>query len=131
MTEFDTRFEKLYSQILTDCHPTATTIHLLYVNAFDGKFHFILKDKKPTSSAQAKEYSDEIEENLLDSRVDPFHYPHVKAEAKNKASSNNAHDSIALLTQKIDQMSTQFSKVQNQIMGSSNSVERNQSALGP
>jgi hypothetical protein len=42
------------------------------VNAFDGKFHFILKDKKPTSLAQAKEYNVEIEENILDSKVDPF-----------------------------------------------------------
>jgi hypothetical protein len=92
-------------------------VHLLYMNAFDGKFHFILKDKKPTSLAQAKEYSAEIEENLLDSKVDPFQYPRVKAEAKTKASSSSAPDPISLLTQKIDQMSTQFVQAQNQIMG--------------
>jgi hypothetical protein len=68
------------------------------VNAFDGKFCFILKDKNPTTLAQDKEYSAEIEENILDSKVDPFHYPHVKAETKTKASSSSAPDLISLLT---------------------------------
>jgi hypothetical protein len=64
------------------------------MNAFDGKFHFILKDKKPTTLAQAKEYNAEIEENLLDSKVDPFQYPHAKAETKTKASSSSTPDPI-------------------------------------
>jgi hypothetical protein len=59
----------------------------------------------------------DIEENLLDSRVEPFHYPHAKAEAKIKVSNNSAPDLISLLTQKIDQMNTQFTQVQNHIMG--------------
>jgi hypothetical protein len=75
VSEFDTRFDRLYSQILTDLRPTTAVVHLLYMNAFDGKFLFILKDKKPTTLAQAKEYSAEIEENILDSKVDPFQYP--------------------------------------------------------
>jgi hypothetical protein len=36
------------------------------MNAFDGKFCFIMKDKKPTTLAQAKDNSADIEENLLD-----------------------------------------------------------------
>jgi hypothetical protein len=87
------------------------------MNAFDGQFRFILKDKKPTTLAHAKEYSAKIEENLLDSKVDPFQYACVKAETQTKASSSNAPDPIALLTQKIDRMSTQFVEAHNQIMG--------------
>jgi hypothetical protein len=131
VSEFDNRFDRLYSQIPTDLHPTAAVVRLLYMNAFDGKFCFILKDKNPTTLAQAKEYSAEIEENILDSKVDPFQYPRVKAEAKTKASSSSAPDPISLLTQKIDQMSTQFVQAQNQIMGRLTTVERNQSAPRP
>jgi hypothetical protein len=98
--EFNTRFDRLYNQIPTEFRPTASSVCLLYMNAFEGKFHFILKDKKPTSLAQAKEYSVDIEENLLDSRVEPFQYPRVKAEAKTKVSNSSAPDLIALLTQK-------------------------------
>jgi hypothetical protein len=131
VSEFDNRFDRLYSQIPKDLCPPEAVVCLLYMNAFDGKFCFILKDKKPTSLAQAKEYSAEIEENLLDSKVDPFQYPRVKTEAKTKAPSSSAPDPIALLTQKIDQMSTQFVQAQNQIMGRLTTVERNQSALRP
>jgi hypothetical protein len=72
MSEFDTIFNTLYSHILIDLCPTTATIRLLYVNSFEGKFLFILKDKKPTYLAQSKEYSAKIEENILDSKVDPF-----------------------------------------------------------
>jgi hypothetical protein len=36
------------------------------MNAFKGKFQYILKDKNSTSLAEAKELSIDIEENLLD-----------------------------------------------------------------
>jgi len=106
MKEFNTRFDRLYNQIPTEFHPIASSVYLLYMNAFEGKFHFILKDKKPTSLARAKEYSADIEKNIFDSRVEPFQYPRVKEEAKTKVSNNSVHDLIALLNQKIDQMST-------------------------
>jgi hypothetical protein len=73
VSAFDTRFDILYSQIPTDLCLTGTLVCLLYVNAFDGHFRFILKDKKLTSLAQAKEYSAKIEENFLDTKVDPFY----------------------------------------------------------
>jgi hypothetical protein len=108
MSEFDTRFNRLYHHIPTDLCPTDASIHLLYVNVFGGKFHFILKDKKPTTLAQSKDYSAKIEENILESKIEPFQYPCVKEKEKTKASSSNALDPISLLTQKIDHMSTQF-----------------------
>jgi hypothetical protein len=51
--EFNTIFDKLYNQIPKEFYPTASSICLLYMNAFEGKFRFILEDKKPTSLAQA------------------------------------------------------------------------------
>jgi hypothetical protein len=112
MSEFDSRFDRLYNQIPTYFRPTVASICLLYMNAFEEKFFFFLKDKKPTSLAQTKEYSVDIEENLLDLRVNPFKYPRVKEKERTKASNSSAPDLIYLLTQKIDQMSTQFSQVQ-------------------
>jgi len=72
MEEFNTIFDRLYNQIPTEFCPTASSVHLLYMNAFEGKFLFILKDNKPTPLAQYKEYNVDIEENILDSRVEPF-----------------------------------------------------------
>jgi hypothetical protein len=108
VNEFENRFDKLYIQILTYLRPTYVVIRILYMNSFDGKFHFFMKDKNPTNLAKAKEYNVDIEENILDSKVDPFQYPCVKAETKAKYSSSSGLDLITLLNQKIDQMSTQF-----------------------
>jgi hypothetical protein len=103
---FNTIFDRFYNQIPAKFCPIASLVRLIYMNAFEGKFCFILKDKKPTSLAQSKECSVYMEDNLLDSRVEPFQYPHVKAEAKTKVSNNIAPNLISLLTQKIDHMST-------------------------
>jgi hypothetical protein len=94
-------------------HPTTAAVHLVYVNSFDEKFLCILKEKKPTTLAQAKEYIADIEENILDSKADPFQYHRVKAEAKSKDSNSINPDLISILTLNIDQMSTQFIKTQN------------------
>jgi hypothetical protein len=56
----------LYNKISTDYHPTTSSIHLLYMNAFERQFRYILKDKNPTSLAEAKEFSFDIEDNILD-----------------------------------------------------------------
>jgi hypothetical protein len=36
--EFISRFDRLYNQIPTDYHPTTSSVRLLYMNAFEGKF---------------------------------------------------------------------------------------------
>jgi hypothetical protein len=72
VNEFNTIFDRLYNQTLVEFRPTSSSIRLLYINAFEGKFLFILKDNKPTPLAQYKEYNVDIEENILDSRVEPF-----------------------------------------------------------
>jgi hypothetical protein len=48
-----------------------------------------------------------------------------------KVSKNNVPDPIALLTQKIDQMNTQFFQVKNQLINHMTIVERNQSSPRP
>jgi hypothetical protein len=81
--------------------------------------------------AEAKEFSIDIEENLLDSKIEPFQYPRSKTESRTKVSNNSALDLIALLTQNIDQMNTQFVQVKDQIMNHMTTVERNQSTPRP
>jgi hypothetical protein len=52
--------------------------------------------------AKAKEFNIDIEENLLDSKIEPFQYPHIKIESRTKVSNNSVPDPIILLIQKID-----------------------------
>jgi hypothetical protein len=126
LKEFISRFERLYNQIPTDYHPTTSSIRLLYMNSFEGKFRYILKYKSPTSLAEAKEFSIDIDDNLLYSKIEPFKNIHNKTESRTKVSKNSALDLISLLNQKIDQMNTHFFQVKDQLMNRMNTMERNQ-----
>jgi hypothetical protein len=68
----------------TDLRPPTTIVCVLYMNAFEGQFAFLIKDKAPDTLAKAKEYSTQIEENLISSRIEPFQFPRAKVEAKKR-----------------------------------------------
>jgi hypothetical protein len=102
MKEFDIRFDKLYDKIPADLRPPAATVCVLYMNAFEGQFAFLLKYKAPYTLAKAKEYNTQIKENLISSRVEPFQFPWVKVEAKTKITTSTAPDPITLLVHKFD-----------------------------
>ena len=103
------------------------------MNAFEGQFWYILKDKNPTSLVEDKESSIDIKENLLDSKIEPFQYPRNKRESRKKVSNNNVPNLIYLLTKKIDQMNTQFVQVHNHLMNLMITIrlERNQPTTRP
>jgi len=97
VSEFDTRFDKLHSQIPKDLCPSKEVVYILYVNAFEGKFSFILRDKKPYTLEKSKDYSTKIEENITYSKIEPFQYPRTRTEEKTKTIINNVPDPITLL----------------------------------
>jgi hypothetical protein len=45
--EFDARFDNLLNQIPKDLCPPQAIVLLLYLNAFEGNFGFILKENMP------------------------------------------------------------------------------------
>jgi hypothetical protein len=58
--------------------------------------------KHSNTLAKAKEYSAQIEENLISSKIEPFQFPHTKVEEKTKTTTNTAPDPITLLVHKFD-----------------------------
>jgi hypothetical protein len=95
------------------------TILLLYLNAFEGQFG--LKEKMPESLSKAREYSAQIEEHIISSKIKPFQFPPTKTEPKTKNSTNIIQHP---LTQNFDRMNTQFIQNQNQIMNRLTTLER-------
>jgi hypothetical protein len=84
VSEFDTRFDKLHNQIPRDVRPIVAVVCIIYFNSFEGYFGFIIRDGKPHTLAEAKEYSEDIEENIVFSNFDHFQYPHDRTEPKEK-----------------------------------------------
>jgi hypothetical protein len=76
--EFDTRFDNLHSQIPKDACPYDAYALLFYLNAFEGQFGFILKERMYDSSTKAREYNAQIEEHLISSKIEPFYFPRAK-----------------------------------------------------
>jgi hypothetical protein len=54
VSEFSDIFDNLHGQILKDLCPYEPIAGILYVNSFEGNFGIILRDKNPTTLAQAK-----------------------------------------------------------------------------
>jgi hypothetical protein len=67
--EFDTRFNNLHSHISKVLGPPEAFVLLIYLNSFEGQFSFILKKKIPKILAEDKEYSAQVEEHLIISRL--------------------------------------------------------------
>jgi len=65
MKEFDAIFDNLYSQISKDLCLPKVDVLLLYLNSFEGQFGFIPKEKMHENLANTKEYTMQIEENLI------------------------------------------------------------------
>jgi hypothetical protein len=106
--EFDARFDNFLSKIPKYLCPPVAAILLLYLNSFEGNFGFILKEKTPDSLTKSKEYSVEIEEHIISSKIEPFQFPRARAEPKTKTSTNSVQDLVTLLAQIFYQMNTQF-----------------------
>jgi hypothetical protein len=53
------------------------------------RFGFILKEKMPENLEKAKEYSAQIEEHFINSKIEPFQFPRVKTKPKTKTSTNS------------------------------------------
>jgi len=65
MKDFYTRFDNLRSQIPKEVCPSNATAVLLYLNAFEGQFNFILKERMPNNLAKEREYSAQIDEHII------------------------------------------------------------------
>lgn len=62
--EFNQRFDSWVKRIPND-KPSQDAVLWQYLNAFDGQFGFILRNKDPTTFAQARDYAMQMEENIL------------------------------------------------------------------
>lgn len=62
--EFNTRFQKLIDKIHKDIRPQENVALLYYVNAFEGNFGLLLRDKVPKDLKEAQEMEEKIKGNL-------------------------------------------------------------------
>jgi hypothetical protein len=124
--EFDTRFDNLLKNTPIDISPKDGVVLLLYANALEGQFWFMLRDNSPKILVQAEKSATKIEENILAYKVEPFHAPHDKAKTKPRTmnSVEPIQDLVTLLAKNFDQVTTKILQTQNHLMNKVTNLER-------
>jgi len=99
---------------------------VLYANAFEGQFGFMLRDNSPKTLVQVEKSSTKIEENILAYKVEPFHAPRAKANTKPRTmnSGEPIQDLVTLLAKNFDQVATKILHTQNHLMNKVTNLER-------
>jgi hypothetical protein len=88
----------------------------------------MLREKSPKTLLEAQEHVANIEENLLDSKVDPFHVSSAKVETKPRNLNNvePTQDFVTLLDQRLEHITIEFFQNQSLLMKKVTNLERDQ-----
>jgi hypothetical protein len=62
--EFNAKFDALMEEFPLNSRPMGEITSAHYLNAFEGKFQFLLKDKFPQTLKEAQDLASQIENNL-------------------------------------------------------------------
>ena len=63
--EFSSHFMRLYNSIPADIKPLLGSTKLHYIDAFDGDFALLLRERKSTSIPSMFQYALEVEANMM------------------------------------------------------------------
>jgi hypothetical protein len=132
MIEFNKRFNDLVNNMHKDINPLEALTLKYYINAFSGDIDYELRDKKPTSLANAQNMAIKIERNMQASQKSNIHgftrgSSSKQVEPKEKSESKTfAKDSFKELDEMIKTMelnhATQMNAMQNRLIA----MERSQ-----
>ena len=86
MREFIQKFDTVLKDIFHHLKPSEAKILDKFINAVGGHFPYVLRDKKPSTLAEAKEIAMEVEENIRISKVAINDHPRAKVEVKKETS---------------------------------------------
>ena len=132
MIEFNKRFNDLVSGMHKDIkHSEASTL-IYYVEAFSGDFDYELKDKEPTSLANAQSMAIKIERNMQASRKSNLHgftrgNSSKQSEPKEKSDSKtSAKDLFKELVEMIKTMELNHAAQMNAMQNRLIAMERSQ-----
>lgn len=66
LSDFNKRYNRMYSRIPAKVKPTPTSAKLTYANAFDSYFYLLLRERRCASLADMQDAALEVESNIMD-----------------------------------------------------------------
>lgn len=65
LSDFNIRFNHMYSRMPAEVKPTPTSAMLTYANVFDSQFSLLLRERRCTSLAEIQDAAFEVESNIM------------------------------------------------------------------
>lgn len=95
--EFIQKFDRVVKDILDHLKPSKANILDKFIKVMGGHLTYVLRHKKPSTLAEAKEKAMEVEENLRISIVDINDHLRAKFETKKKSKDQHEETLLAIL----------------------------------
>jgi len=108
LSDFNKRFNHMYSEIPTEVKPTHTSVKLTYVNAFDSDFYLLLRERRCASLAKMQDVSLEVESNIMAAKKLKGH---VEERRQRGESSSSSDPKIDKMTKMIESLTSEVSKL--------------------
>lgn len=126
MREFIQKFDRVVKDILDHLKPSEANILDKFIKAVGGHFTFVLRDKKPSTLAEAKEIAMEVEENIRISKVDINDHPKARTEAKKEKPKDQHKETLLSILKRMENFTKEANVHDRVIMDEIIALERAQ-----
>ena len=103
--EFIQKFDRVVRDIPDHLKPSDANILDKFFKAIGGHLTYALRDKKPSTLAEAKEMAMQVEENLCISGMDAIDLPKTKTEAKKEKYKDQHEETLLAILKKMENLS--------------------------
>jgi len=111
LSDFNKRFNRMYSKILAELKPTPTSAKLTYANAFDFDFCLLLRERRCATLVEMQDTALEVESNIMVGEKLKGHTDRRRQRGEASSSSSSSEPKIDKMTKMIESLAAKISKL--------------------
>ena len=108
LSNFNKRFNHMYSKIPAEVKPTTTSARLIYVSAFDSDFCLLLRERRCDSLVDMQDAALEVESNIMAAEKLKGNFDRRRQRGESSSSSDPKIDKM---TKTIESLASEISKL--------------------
>lgn len=122
--EFIQNFDRVVKDMRDHLKPSEANILDKFIKAVGGHFTYVLRDKKPSTLAEAKEIAMEVEENIWISKVDINDHPRARVDVKKEKSKDEHEETLLAILKRMDKFTEEANAHDMVIINKITALER-------
>ena len=111
LSNFNKRFNHMYSNIPCEINPTRTSTMITYANAFDSQFCLLLRERRCATLAEMQDAVLEVESNIMAAEKLKGHADRRRQRGEASSSSSSSEPKIDKMTKMIESLAAEISKL--------------------